>query len=159
MRLEYARILYEQNNITDALKYAADSLNLDPDSEEVYLFLAKLYMENNLSSAKANHYYLMAGKILIDKKKYLLALRYLEKLSPDSREGISSLKSLVKVYIHLKKEDYAVFYSLKLVDKYVVDKKINKAEAIFRNISSIYPKNRILKEKQDEFKKMYLSGL
>ncbi len=157
IRLDYAQILYEQNNIADALTYAADSLKLDPDNEEVYLFLAKLYLENNLSSAKANHYYLMAGKIFMKKNNYSRALKYLEKLSPDAKENTSSLKALIKAYIHLKKEDYAVFYSLKLVDRSVAENKLEKADVILRNIVSIFPDNNILKEKYFEFKKMYRS--
>ena len=155
IRLNYARALYEQNNITEAQSYAADSLELDPENEEVYLFLAKIYLENNLGSAKANHYYLMAGKICMSKNKYQEALQYLEKLSPDAKENISSLKALIKAYIHLKNEDYAVFYSLKLVDRYVAENKFDKAEIIFSNITQIFPNNSILKEKHVEFKKIY----
>ncbi len=155
IRLKYAERLYEDYEIFESLQYASDALSLDPQNEKIYLFLAKIYLENNISSKKANHYLFTAAKICFQKRKYKEALKYAEKISAESKENIDVLKLLIKIYIKLKKEKMVVFYAFKLIDKYVGMGKYDKAKIIFENIMKIFPKNKELKEKYKFFKDLY----
>lgn len=155
IRLKYAQLLYEDYEVTQALNYAMDALKLDPKNEDIYLFLAKVYLENNISSAKANGFFLTAGKICFQKQKYDEAVQYFERISAEGKDNIETLKTLLKLYLKLKNESQAVFYAIRLIDKYVGAEKMDKALVIFRNIHRFFPKNKEIKEKYQAFKKLY----